>query len=159
MMNALDIFILIPLIWAGFKGFKNGLVKELFSLLALILGIYITYKFSDYVAEKLPDIPAIGIIAFIITFIAVVIGVHFAGILFEKIVKIMLPSLLNRLLGICFGVVKVIFICSIILHFIQTIDKSEFILKSTVVENSLLYPYIEKSTSFIIDITDTKYWE
>ena len=107
-MNTLDIIILIPLLWAAFKGFKNGLVKEIFSLIALILGIYITYSFSDYVAMKLPNLPAIGIIAFIITFVSVVIAIHFVGILFEKIVKIMVPNFVNRLAGICFGVIKVL---------------------------------------------------
>lgn len=158
-MNALDIIILVPLLWAGFKGFKNRLVKEIFSLLALILGIYITYSFSDYVAMKLPNLPAIGIIAFIITFVGVVIAVHFVGILFEKIVKIMVPNFVNRLAGICFGIIKVLFICSILLHFVKTIDKQEIILKSDFIENSFLYPYVAKSTTFIIDFADTHFWQ
>jgi len=158
-MSTLDIIILIPLLWAAFKGFKNGLVKEVFSLIALILGIYITYSFSDYVAMKLPNLPAIGIIAFIITFVSVVIAIHFVGILFEKIVKIMVPNFVNRLAGICFGVIKVLFICSILLHFTKSIDKQEIILKSDFIGNSLLYPYVEKSTTFIIDFADTHFWK
>ena len=108
---------------------------------------------------KLPNLPAIGIIAFIITFVSVVIAIHFVGILFEKIVKIMVPNFVNRLAGICFGVIKVLFICSILLHFTKSIDKQEIILKSDFIGNSLLYPYVEKSTTFIIDFADTHFWK
>lgn len=158
-MNILDIILLIPLLWAGFKGFKNGFVNELFSVAALIIGIYITYKFSDYIAELLPDIPAIGIIAFLITFIGVVVSIHFIGHLFEKIVKIATSNFFNRLLGICFGILKVLFICSIILHFIHTVDRSGVILRTEPVEQSLLYPYVEKSASFIINFSKSTYWK
>ncbi|SRR5574344_467226 len=150
-MNFLDILILIPVAWFGFKGFKNGLIKELFLLLALILGIYITYKFSGFVASKLPPSSSAPIIAFLITFIAVLVGVHIVGRFTEKIIKLVIPELINKILGICFGVIKVIFICSILLHFIKTIDKKEIILKTTVVEESVLYKYVDQSTNFIVD--------
>ncbi len=39
-MNWLDIGIAVPLVWGAYVGFKKGLVIELASLAALILGIY-----------------------------------------------------------------------------------------------------------------------
>ena len=84
MLTSLDILLLVPLLWAVFKGFKNGFIKEVFSLLALILGIFITYKFSYFVEEKLDGMFAARYIAFVITFFAVLIGVHFTGVLVEK---------------------------------------------------------------------------
>lgn len=148
-LNGLDYILLVPLLWAVFKGFKNGLIKEVFSLLALILGIFITYKFSYFVEEKLDGMFAAHYIAFVITFFAVLIGVHFVGVLVEKVIKLAVPNFLNRLLGICFGIAKWLFICSILLIMLKTIDTKQKILTPKLTENSLFYPYVEKSTHFI----------
>ena len=58
-MNYIDILILIPIAWFGYKGFNNGLVRELASIIALIAGLYASFKFSDWVAtwinnDKIP---------------------------------------------------------------------------------------------------------
>lgn len=148
-LNGLDYILLVPLLWAVFKGFKNGFIKEVFSLLALILGIFITYKFSYFVEEKLDGMFAARYIAFVITFFAVLIGVHFTGVLVEKAIKLVVPGFINRLFGICFGVAKWLFICSILLLMLKAIDVKQKILTPKLTDTSILYPYVEKSTSFI----------
>ena len=40
-MNYLDIIIAVPLLYGLIKGFSNGIVKEVTSLLALFVGVYI----------------------------------------------------------------------------------------------------------------------
>ena len=149
MLTSLDILLLVPLLWAVFKGFKNGFIKEVFSLLALILGIFITYKFSYFVEEKLDGMFAARYIAFVITFFAVLIGVHFTGVLVEKAIKLVIPGFIDRVLGICFGVAKWLFICSILLLMLKAIDVKQKILTPKLTETSIFYPYVEKSTSFI----------
>ena len=72
-MNWLDAAIVIILILSLVMGFIHGLVKEVASLAALILGIWGAIKFSAFTAEKLYDYfdmtgKYVGIIAFIITF-------------------------------------------------------------------------------------------
>ena len=52
-MNFLDILILIPIAYGAYKGFKHGFVIELFTLLAILVGIYVGINFSDYVANWL----------------------------------------------------------------------------------------------------------
>ncbi|MCK9339460.1 MAG: CvpA family protein [Bacteroidales bacterium] len=155
-MNFLDFLIILPLLWFGYKGFKNGLIKELFSLAALILGIYITYKFSDFITSILPPSEYAPMIAFIIIFIGVLIGVNLVGRLAEKTIKLVIPNIINQILGIAFGVAKVTLVCSILLHFIKTIDKKEVILQSDVIHDSLLYGYIEQSTDFIVNWADVQ---
>lgn len=148
-LNGLDYILLVPLLWAVFKGFKNGLIKEVFSLLALILGIFLTYKFSYFVEEKLDGVFAAHYLAFVITFFAVLLGVHFVGVLVDKVVQLAVPNFLNRLFGICFGIVKWLFICSVLLYMLKAIDTKQKILTPKLTENSLFYPYVEKSTRFI----------
>ena len=52
-MNTLDIIFLIPLLWFAYKGFVNGLVVELASLIALLLGVYLSFRFSVFVGDKI----------------------------------------------------------------------------------------------------------
>lgn len=154
-MNILDFILIIPLVWCGYKGFRNGFIKELFSVIALILGIYATYKLSGLVAKHF-DFPSAPIIAFVLVFLTTLIAVHFVGNVTEKIIKVVIPEILNKILGIGFGAAKVVLICSILLHFVKSIDKKEIILKSETTTQSLLYKYIDKSTDFIIKFAESK---
>ena len=75
-MNYIDILLLIPIIYAAWKGFKHGLIIEIFTLLALFVGIYVGIHFSDFTAKYLRE--SLGfeskylpIIAFTLTFLGV----------------------------------------------------------------------------------------
>ena len=54
-MNYIDIFLLVPLLWGAFKGFKKGLIIEVVSLIALGLGIWGGVHFSDFSTTFLAD--------------------------------------------------------------------------------------------------------
>jgi membrane protein required for colicin V production len=49
-MNSIDILLIIPLVYAAWKGFKHGLIIEVFTLLALFVGIYVGIHFSDFMS-------------------------------------------------------------------------------------------------------------
>jgi membrane protein required for colicin V production len=142
-MNYLDIIVLIPALWFGYKGFSHGLIRELFSLAALILGIYAAFVFTDMV-EKWLNNPAIPKeVYFAITFLIVLIAVFLTGKLVEKIIKLVIPDFINNLLGGVFGVAKVIVIFSAVFYFIHNIDSKHVILSEKTVEKSFTYKYIE----------------
>lgn len=143
-MNYIDIIILIILAIAAIKGFSDGFVKEVAALAALILGIWAAIKFSDFTAAKLYDYfdmtgRYVGIIAFLVTFLAVVIGVHFIGMLIDTLVKAIALGFLNRLLGLVFGVLKSALILSILFVIINTIDEHRPFLPRDKINGSMLY--------------------
>ena len=142
-MNWLDIVIILPVCWFAFKGFKNGLIKELAMLAALILGIWATCRFSNYVATLLGDAPWVNILAFIITFVIVLILVYLFGNFVEKVVTLVIPKFINRLFGLLFGVGKVLLIFSLLFFILHTIDTEGKFLTHTITEKSLLYGYVE----------------
>ena len=83
-MNYIDILILVPVIYAGWKGFKHGLIIEVFTLLALVVGLYAGIHFSDYVAGVLKTSfdwhsKYVPVVSFTITFLGVGAMVYFAG--------------------------------------------------------------------------------
>lgn len=123
-MNFLDIIFVIPIVWFAYQGFKRGLIIELSSLLALILGIYAALYFSGYAADFLinnMDLNSkyVPVASFVLTFIAVVIIVYFIGKVLEKIVNMVALGFLNKLAGSFFGILKAVVVLSIALLIIN----------------------------------------
>jgi len=143
-MNWIDIAIAVILIIALVSGFINGLVKEVASLAALILGIWGAIKFSAFTAEKLYDYfdmtgQYVGIIAFIITFGIIVVIIHFIGIVADKIVKAVALGFVNRLLGMAFGVLKTVLIMSVFFVVLYAIDAKRSFLPHETIEESIFF--------------------
>lgn len=53
MLNGLDIFILLVVVGAAFRGYKTGLITQLTSLIGLFLALWIAYSFSSDLAPIL----------------------------------------------------------------------------------------------------------
>lgn len=150
-MNYLDILIIIPLIIGGWRGFKKGFIIEIFTLLAMLVGIYAGIHFSDLMANVLREnlgltseyLPAI---AFTVTLLLVGAMVYFAGKLIEKAVKVVALGTVNKIAGLVFGLIKVWFILSAILVMLEAYDHQNQFIPKDLKTNSLLYEPV-KNTS------------
>jgi len=143
-MNWIDFIIIILLVFGLARGFINGFIKELASLLALILGIWGAIKFSTFTAGKLYDYfdmtgQYVGIIAFLITFVIIVIIIHFIGLVVDKFVEKISLGVLNSLLGLIFGVFKTALFLSVIFVVLNAIDAKHHFLPRAKIEDSRLY--------------------
>jgi membrane protein required for colicin V production len=143
-MNWIDAIIVIILILSLVSGFINGLIKEVASLAALILGIWGAIKFSTFTAEKLYDYfdltgRYVGVVAFIITFGVIVVIIHFIGILADKIADAASLGFLNRLLGIVFGLLKSVLIMSVVFSVLNALDARRPFLPKETIEQSKFY--------------------
>jgi membrane protein required for colicin V production len=152
-MNYLDIIIAIILFLFGFKGFRKGLIIEVVTLLAFALGIYGAMHFSDFTAEHLQDVMEINpkylnTIAFVLTFIILVIVVNLIGRAVTNMIKAMNLGFFNKLGGAIFGVAKGVLLCSI---FVMVLNNFQLIgvVKPEVREQSKLYPYIEETVPYV----------
>ena len=143
-MSFLDILIIIPAVWFAYKGFSKGLVFEVASIIALILGTWVAINFSNMLGEFINiDGPYVDIIFFIITFAAVLFVVYIIAKAIEKAVSITIYETANKLLGAIFGAFKIAFIMSVIFKFILSFDHHELFIKAEVKENSKLLPIIQ----------------
>jgi membrane protein required for colicin V production len=164
-MSWIDLILVIPLAWAAFKGFKKGLVIEVFSLLALIVGIYGGIHFSDYVADWIENdlkvkTDFMPVISFAVTFLGIVVAVYFLGKAVERVVNMVAMKLVNKLLGLAFGILKVGLILSVILVFADSIDKEVGLLPKDEKEKSLLYePLREFALTIIPAIKESDFYK
>lgn len=143
-MNWIDAAIVIIIILSVIMGFINGLIKEIASLAALILGIWGAIKFSDFTAGKLYDYfdmsgQYVGIIAFIITFGIIAVLIHFVGILVDKILDAASLGFLNRLLGIVFSAIKSVLIMSVLFVILNALDSRRPFLPKEKINESMFY--------------------
>ncbi len=147
--NYFDIVFAIAFIWSAYRGLTKGLIIMVASLLALILGIWGAIRFSDFTANLLLgpfNIPSqyLSLVAFALTFIAIVVGVHFLAKVMEKLIEAVALGFLNRLFGMVFAIVKMAFIISVILVIINAIDKRIPFIPEDHKEQSLLYEPLSK---------------
>lgn len=143
-MNWID-FVIIALLGFGLiKGFADGLIVEIAELAALVLGVWGAIHFSGWTADKLTgwfDIQAswLGIMAFAITFMVIVIGVNLLGRLLDSVLKAVALGFVIRLLGAVFGVVKTALILSVVFVFLNTVNERRSFLPYSTIERSYLY--------------------
>lgn len=170
-MNYIDILLLIPIIYAAWKGFKHGLIIEIFTLLALFVGIYVGIHFSDFTAKYLRETLDISskylpIIAFTLTFLGVGAMVYFLGKTIEKIIKITQLTPLNKFAGVFFSVVKYLYLLSTVLVILESYDqrigffpvktKNESLLYKPVLQVSkVTIPGMKESSIFLHNLLDT----
>lgn len=143
-MNYIDVIIIVLLIISAISGAVKGFVYEVTSLIALIAGVWGAIEFSGaterFLSEKLNfNNDFTHIIAFVVTFILIIILVHFIGKAVEKAVETIKLSLINRILGFGFALIKSAFILGIVLVLLQKLDENYPFLPEKAVQESSLY--------------------
>jgi membrane protein required for colicin V production len=145
-MNWIDIVILIVLGVSLIGGLSNGFIKELSSFAALILGIWGAIRFSSFTAVKLYEWfdmtgEFVGLVSFIVTFLAIVVVINFIGVAIDKVVDAVSLGFLNKILGAVFSVFKSILILSVVIFILETIDgRRHFMPEGKIAESRLYEP-------------------
>ena len=153
-MGFLDIILGVLLAFAFYKGIRNGLFVELASLVSLLAGIYFAVKFSSFMRDILvgyvkwnPN--TIQVVAFILTFIAVVVLVTILGKFLTGIADFAFLGWLNKLGGGFFRVLKTVLIISIVFAVFEKINYNNILAKKETLDNSLFYNPIQKTAGYM----------
>ncbi len=140
----LDIIFVSIFIWAIYKGYTKGLIFQLATLSALVLGLFGAMRFSNltslFLINKLGwNGEYISIIAFAITFLGIVILVHLFAKALQKLMEAIALGLVNRLLGIAFSVAKSALIISALLLIVNSVNQYATIIPPEQSGESKLY--------------------
>ena len=153
-MGFLDIILGVLLAFALYKGVRNGLFVELASLVSLLAGIYFAIKFSSFIKEILAGFVkwnpnTIQVIAFILTFILVVIGISLLGKFLTGIADFAFLGWLNKIGGGFFRMLKTILIIGIVFKVFEKINYHNFLAKKETLDKSIFYNPIQKTAGFM----------
>ncbi|WP_149273290.1 CvpA family protein [Pareuzebyella sediminis] len=155
-MSFLDIILGLMLFWGVVKGFKNGLLVEIASIIAIIAGIYGAIHFSYYAGDYLSqhmewEERYVNIAAFVITFLAIVFIVHIAARLLTKIANLAMLGLLNKIAGAIFGALKVAIILGALLIFFERVNESADVVENETMNRSVLYRPLKEIGAFVFN--------
>jgi len=110
-MNLLDLAILIPIALFALQGFRNGIVREVFTIIGVILAVFIAFQYMEDMAflvnlviDQPEDVVTLiaGFILFMATFI-LVLTIAFLIRIFLEFIKL---NTINRIFGLFFGSLK-----------------------------------------------------
>src|SRR5690606_37981033 len=153
-MGVLDVILGLLLLYGLYKGIKNGLLVELASLIALIAGLYGAIHFSyiagEYLSKNMDwSESAMNTIAFILTFIIIMILINLAAKLLTKIADLAMLGLLNKIMGGIFGTLKIAIILGALLVFFDKSNNQLGFIKQESIEESTLYAPIKEIGAFV----------
>ena len=156
-MNYLDLIILFFLVFGLYKGQSNGLIKEISSVIGLVLAILIASNFNDELALylltfiELQD-SLIKIISFFILFFIVIKLVEILAKLITKLAKIIALGLVNKILGAVFGLIKNLSIY----YVFEIINSNLNLIELSIIESSKFYSIINFINNIISSIFQSK---
>jgi membrane protein required for colicin V production len=156
-MNWLDWTIIALLAWAAIKGFQRGFVVELAALVALVLGIWAGTHLNERVGAAIGLDKDQVVIAFVITFLLVLVGVHLLARFLTTLVDLAQLSLPNKVAGIGFGMVRAAFSLSIALNLLLGYT-GKTMPPQDVCEASVLYTPVQAFAPVIIPALGETKW-
>ena len=139
-VNYIDVIILLPLVYGAYKGFSLGLIVEMSTLFALVLGVFISLRYAVNVEGFLKDFVALPesyayYIAFAVTFLL--------GKLLTKLIDMVSLGLFNKLFGIVLGVLKAAIVVCVVLFIVNALDvRYDFISAKTKGDSLLYKPFV-----------------
>lgn len=163
-LNWMDIIIIIPIVIAMAKGAWRGLILEAASFLGLIGGIIAGILFLDQIRNFLQTFlqlneTYLSVIAFIIIFSCVVLGVSLLGKLATKLFQIAALGILNRLGGLLFGFVSSFLLVGLGILMLEKVDNVFNIVPNEVKEESVLYKPISFVIPQVLDAFNMYEWQ
>jgi len=151
-MNGLDLVITALVIIGLIKGLFDGMVKQVISLLALIIAIFCAGTLAIPLRDGFLSIPfvisnihpyIISGICYLLAFVFIIIFLNWIGKLVNKAINITPAGFLNKGLGALFGAFIVILSLSLLFMILTFFDPNSNIISQQTKQKSVLYEKVE----------------
>ena len=156
-MNWVDWTIIALAAYAAVKGFSRGFIVELASLVAFVAAVWAGIHLSERVAAATGLGTDNAALAFLVTFIAVLVGIHLLARGLTTLVDIAQLSLPNKFGGLFFGIVRSAFMLSVSLNLLVGYSEGAFP-PTEVREGSRLYAPIRAFAPVLVPALEETKW-
>ena len=128
----------------GITGFFNGFMKEVFSAAAWIVSLFIAWSYGPLLFPILETyIETLEVkkaLSFLILFLSFFLLLKFIGSTFSKITSVIGLKGVDRLLGLCFGALKITAVLtSLYIYNLNFLDTKQWWLDSLTREYTILF--------------------
>lgn len=124
----------------------NGFIKELLSLVGVLIGLVLAYRYQDLVEPFITSYTnlegqTLSLVAFFTIFFAVLLSSYLIAFVLTKLMSFVALGMINRVLGGVFGLAKSLFILVLIVHLISPYTNN-WNTESLDFQSSVLYEYL-----------------
>lgn len=143
-MGILDIVLLLCFVPAIVQGIMKGFVQQVISLVAILVGAWLAFRFSSLIAGWLSayftlDPKILNVAAFAIIVILAVLLIYWLGQLITKVIKIATLGWLNRVLGVIFAIAKTALILGLLVMVFESVNGKFGLVKPGKLDDSGVY--------------------
>lgn len=143
-MSGIDIALAFLIVLGAYHGYKAGFLLELFSLVAVVLGILGGFKLMGLtmvlLADKFEvDEKVLPYLAFAVVFLLIVVAVNLLGKIIKASIDKSFLGKFDNAAGALLGLLRTTFMLSIVLWIV---DSLKFKLLSQWTDGSWLYPTV-----------------
>jgi len=154
-VSLFDFLISGVMIWGIYKGYVQGFIIQTIALFVLLAGVFVGVKLSmsfyniiiDKSTVALPNFP---VIVFAIMFGFIVFASNYIALVVQKQVISIPKPITTRVLGAFFGAIKYMFIISVMLIFVNRLDKNFEIVTDKEKSRTILYQPFSKFAPTIL---------
>lgn len=152
-MNGFDIVFLLVLLMSAWKGWTNGLLKEILGLIGVFAGLYVAHLLYEQVGFQFaPHIGAEPLVANILAFMLLWMGVPillgFLGSLLTKFLRLVGLNAINSLGGTIVSLVKYTLLLGILCNVLAI---THLVSDEAQATSSLFHP-LKQTTSIAFDL-------
>ena len=164
-MTWLDILILLPLLIGLIRGLMKGLIVEISSIVAILLGFfgakYWSAAFASWIMLQFKwGETACIVVAYALLFAGIALGLNIVARLLSKLFQKIQLGWLNRFLGGLFGTAKWGIVIVALVLCVHNLDKQLQFLRPELKEKSVVYttltPYAEQAWEEIKSQVESK---
>ena len=141
---AIDLIFVVLAAWGFYLGFSRGIIKTIFTIISVIFGLMMAFRFGPQVTNMLESMfqenPLMFIAGFLLTFVGTMLIIRVVANFLEGALQTAHINIINQILGGLFTSALVTLVYSMLLWFG---DKSHLIGESTK-EDSRVYTYLEQ---------------
>lgn len=154
-MNGFDIILGIPLLYAAYRGFREGIIVQLGGIAGLFIGVYFAFRYSSAVGGWLHVDPPIAAAAgFIVILLAVLLVMALLGHLIKGIFKLAGLGPIDAVGGILLGVLKMAIILSLLLYAFEAVNRTTQWVENDRYTEAALYKPVRGTTSALFPYLD-----
>lgn len=154
-MNIIDIIIGIIIIYAAYRGFREGIVLQLGGIIGLLLGVYLAFRYGKALGEwmRLEEGTAL-VVGFLCIVIGVLIAISLLGHLMRGLFKIAGLGIFDQIGGLVLGAAKMALILSLLILVFETINNNRHWVSQERIDRSRLYGPVKGISSFAFPYLD-----
>ncbi|OJU51854.1 MAG: hypothetical protein BGN96_07630 [Bacteroidales bacterium 45-6] len=147
-MTWIDFVTLIIAGYSIFKGFRDGLIHQITSLLGLVFGAIFAGTIARFLEPGLSSLfrsspHIVGTISYLIAFILILVGFSFLGKIIKGFVDAIHVGFLNNVGGAFFCALKWLLVFSLFLNVVERLDSHEWIIKAETKQKSVTHNFVK----------------